>query len=293
MVDEQSCIQEVQNLIRTFRGSDRHRWLEIFLKTEEYLQENSLKQKLSILDALRTYILKNGDFAALLNEDDLQTVISIWCTIYLGSLRNLKLCQKVRKIFIAISNFKPSHTEYEMKRNIRQLLSLQMSEHVSSIEAICQLIDICDLGQKCVQDLFDHFLATISHCLDSFCQELQCTEGGELLTVHNTENCQGFLKAALKTFQYFPSEIKHLLSGEPPNSVDHGNLAEILQTFISNLWKVLFCEDFPKECTLLCGTAVGLLLGIICTELKILVSTRESIIQLLLVADSQLDQGLV
>lgn len=40
----------------------------------------------------------------------------------------------------------------------------------------------------------------------------------------------------------------------------------------------------PKECTLLCGTAVGLLLGIICTELKIFVSTRESIIQLLLVA---------
>ena len=38
MVDEQSCIQEVQNLIRTFRSSDRHRWLEIFLKTEEYLQ---------------------------------------------------------------------------------------------------------------------------------------------------------------------------------------------------------------------------------------------------------------
>ena len=43
-------------------------------------------------------------------------------------------------------------------------------------------------------------------------------------------------------------------------------------------------KDLPKECTLLCGTAVGLLLGIICTELKIFVSTRESIIQLLLAA---------
>ena len=37
---------------------------------------------------------------------------------------------------------------------------------------VCQLIDICDLGRKCVQDLFDHFLATISHCLDSYCQEV-------------------------------------------------------------------------------------------------------------------------
>lgn len=63
-----------------------------------FIRENSLKQKLSILDALRIYILKNGDFAALLNEDDLQTVISIWCTIYFSSLRNLKLCQKVRKV---------------------------------------------------------------------------------------------------------------------------------------------------------------------------------------------------
>lgn len=43
-------------------------------------------------------------------------------------------------------------------------------------------------------------------------------------------------------------------------------------------------KDLPKECTLLCGTAVGLLLGIICTELKTFVSTRESIIQLLLAA---------
>lgn len=39
------------------------------------------------------------------------------------------------QIFIAISNLKPSHTEYEMKRNITRLLSLQMSEHVSIIEA--------------------------------------------------------------------------------------------------------------------------------------------------------------
>ena len=39
------------------------------------------------------------------------------------------------QIFIAISNLKPSHTEYEMKRNITQLLSLQLSEHVSIIEA--------------------------------------------------------------------------------------------------------------------------------------------------------------
>ena len=40
------------------------------------------------------------------------------------------------------------------------------------IAIVCQLIDICDLGRKCVQDLFDHFLATISHCLDSYCQEV-------------------------------------------------------------------------------------------------------------------------
>ena len=37
---------------------------------------------------------------------------------------------------------------------------------------VCQLIDVCDLGRKCVQDLFDHFLATVSHCLDSYCQEV-------------------------------------------------------------------------------------------------------------------------
>ena len=40
------------------------------------------------------------------------------------------------------------------------------------IAIVCQLIDICDLGRKCVQDLFDYFLATISHCLDSYCQKV-------------------------------------------------------------------------------------------------------------------------
>ena len=72
-----------------------------------FIRENSLKQKLSILDALRIYILKNGDFAALLNEDDLQTVICIWCTIYFASLRNLKLCQKVRKVKYVTSPYYP------------------------------------------------------------------------------------------------------------------------------------------------------------------------------------------
>ena len=30
-----------------------------------------------------------------------------------------------------------------------------------------------------------------------FFPKLQCTEGGELLTVHNTENCQCFLKVSV------------------------------------------------------------------------------------------------
>ena len=57
-------------------------------------------------------------------------------------LRYYKLLQMVDsqcsfhlQIFIAISNLMPSYTEYEMKRNITQLLSLQMSEHVSIIKA--------------------------------------------------------------------------------------------------------------------------------------------------------------
>ena len=73
-------------------------WIRFYRDLVVFIRENYLKQKLSILDALRVYILKNGDFATLLNEDDLKTVISIWCTIYFASLRNLKLCQKVRKV---------------------------------------------------------------------------------------------------------------------------------------------------------------------------------------------------
>ena len=38
MVDESSCLQEIRNLIITCRKSGRTSWLDICVKTEEYLQ---------------------------------------------------------------------------------------------------------------------------------------------------------------------------------------------------------------------------------------------------------------
>ena len=38
MVDESSCLQEIRNLINTCRESGRTSWLDICVKTEEYLQ---------------------------------------------------------------------------------------------------------------------------------------------------------------------------------------------------------------------------------------------------------------
>ena len=40
------------------------------------------------------------------------------------------------------------------------------------IKTVCQLIDVCDFGKKCVHDLFDHFLTTVSCCLDCYCQQV-------------------------------------------------------------------------------------------------------------------------
>ena len=37
-MDEHSCIPDIQNLISNFGSPGREKWLEIFVKTEEYLQ---------------------------------------------------------------------------------------------------------------------------------------------------------------------------------------------------------------------------------------------------------------
>ena len=124
-------------------------WIRFYHDLVVFIRQNSLKQKLSILDALRTYILKNGDFAALLNEDDLQTVISIWCTIYLASLRNLKLCQKVRKVKWFRSSYYPgilcflSFFTWSWTAKWQQLISQVVERH--AMHHLCIIHDTIHL----------------------------------------------------------------------------------------------------------------------------------------------------
>ena len=42
----------------------------------------------------------------------------------------------------------------------------------SVIDIVCQLIDVSELGKECVAELFDDFLSSISHCLDSYSQQV-------------------------------------------------------------------------------------------------------------------------
>jgi len=101
MVDESSCLQEIQNLISTCGKSGRKSWLDICVKTEEYLQEASVKQRLSILDIVWKWIsilVKKDDFTSNNTEEFILLLTRVWCTIYLCSLGNLKLCQKVKKV---------------------------------------------------------------------------------------------------------------------------------------------------------------------------------------------------
>ena len=42
----------------------------------------------------------------------------------------------------------------------------------SVIDIVCQLIDVSELGKECVDELFDDFVASISQCLDSYCQQV-------------------------------------------------------------------------------------------------------------------------
>ncbi|KAJ7360155.1 hypothetical protein OS493_018143 [Desmophyllum pertusum] len=274
-----TCIQEIRNLIS--RSSGPKLWLDICVKTEDYLQEASVKQKLSILDVVWKWISvfnKKEDLTSENAEEFLLPLTSIWCTIYLCSLRNLKLCQKVKKIFSILCEIKPQYAKCEIKRNIKELLSSPTSKIVNAIEIVCQLIDVFELGKECVDELFENFVTTVSHCLNSYCLQyvLQQSEAEGLLC--NSDVCQAIVKAVLKTFQYFPRKIGFLLYG---NSGASNEGSTVLETVINNLLRILFCKTLPKECTFLCGTATGLLLGI-AADLKPCICSKEIITQLLI-----------
>ena len=42
----------------------------------------------------------------------------------------------------------------------------------SVIDIVCQLIDVSEIGKECVDELFDDFVTSISHCLHSYCQQV-------------------------------------------------------------------------------------------------------------------------
>ena len=42
----------------------------------------------------------------------------------------------------------------------------------SVIDVVCQLIDVSELGKECVDELFDDFVSSISHCLECYSQQV-------------------------------------------------------------------------------------------------------------------------
>ena len=67
-----------------------------------FVREASVKQRLSILDIVLKWIsilVKKDDFTSdNIDEEFILLLTRVWCTIFLCSLGNLKLCQKVKKV---------------------------------------------------------------------------------------------------------------------------------------------------------------------------------------------------
>lgn len=66
-----------------------------------FFREASVKQRLAILDTVLKWIsilVKKDDKISKNADEFLLPLTSAWCTIYFCSLRNLKLCQKVKKV---------------------------------------------------------------------------------------------------------------------------------------------------------------------------------------------------
>lgn len=286
-MDETFYVQEIKNLISTYKESWPRSWLDVCVKTEEYLQEPTFKQKLAILDVVSKLVFvqtHKGDLSSE-TQELLKPLTSIWCGIYFCSLKNLKLCQKVKKTFEILCEFKHHHAKCEIKRNIQELL-LSTSKIVYQIEVVCQLIDASAFGRECVGELFENILTTISQCLDSFCQQ-NCVKKQSInvelsATCNSGMTCQIIVKAVLKMFQYFPIKTGSLLHSYKATSSEEKSLMEVI---ISSLWMILFCETLPKECTYLCGTATGLFLSIAADQN---ICTKQTISQLLIASGASL-----
>ena len=66
-----------------------------------FVRETSVKQRLSILEIVWKWIsilVKKDDFTSDNTEEFILLLTRVWCTIFLCSLGNLKLCQKVKKV---------------------------------------------------------------------------------------------------------------------------------------------------------------------------------------------------
>ena len=84
--------------------------MKLFLREDNHssrFREPTFKQKLAILDVVSKLVFvqtHKGDLSSE-TQELLKPLTSIWCGIYFCSLKNLKLCQKVKKVKPAYSSF--------------------------------------------------------------------------------------------------------------------------------------------------------------------------------------------
>ncbi|EDV29198.1 uncharacterized protein TRIADDRAFT_52840 [Trichoplax adhaerens] len=211
------------------------------------ISENSIRQKLAILDELLRSLESSS---TELQEDDIpNSVLQLSCSVYLQEQGNLKQCRRLEKLLYKLSSINQAKFSAIFSNEINELLRKDLDHLPNRLRTVVYLAE----GSKLTRETFALSIDSLITYVAYACNEI-ILKAKEI----QPENITMTAKLTLQLFQHFPEVCMRAVWG----TENKGDLHSKFELMIKSVLKIIFqCAD-AIDTLLMASTALGMLINI-------------------------------
>ncbi|XP_031564111.1 thyroid adenoma-associated protein homolog [Actinia tenebrosa] len=275
-MDKQFSLDLVLRKLDDFKEKSCKHWLTIYTILGDLLRQSAQKKRMILLDRLHVEVSNLRKFSTK-NEGEvphdqqcLQEFARLMSEMFASNILCPKMNQRIIKIIQSVYAICPDVTKEEITKQIDAILSSESEDNsTQTLQNVIIIVESWSLGRQCIEEKFEKVLEITAEWCDKIIDKLE--ESRKTNIVNYQDTLLLVIKAVLQMFQHFSSKFRQLSQSEVSQAKQE------LKTLISLLVCVLFSKILVKECLLLAGTALSLLLNSETDESQVI----NTIIQLL------------
>ncbi|XP_070578170.1 tRNA (32-2'-O)-methyltransferase regulator THADA-like [Ptychodera flava] len=216
----------------------------------EFLRATNIKHQQMAMDT----IVREMSKLQIITDDKEEELkawdmfISVICKIYANSKESTKISKTILKVVKQLYRLFPDRTQTMFDEEVTSLwFGKQETLSNGTLQRVSIMIDECELMKKFLENNLRVFTASLSRIMMGYCI---CSD------VVDVASCQVSTKICLQTIQLHPHIGEKIIWKDSEDEMkDH------TKDIITCLLMIIFSKRFSRECSLLAGSAVGLLIN--------------------------------